>query len=173
MKHNYAGSYGDVKLVPLSENDIEQLRHWRNNPKNSQFIRKIPFIDKDAQRAWFESYLSNEDEIAFAIYRNSCLMGSVSLYDLNNETITFGKLMVGTGRGSGIGFAATQVILSIAFEALNQEAVQAEVSVDNTAALIIYVRIGFLITGRRYNDMAQMDEFTLRIDRERYYRLNK
>lgn len=171
MRHNYGIEYDGIQLRPLERGDIELLRQWRNDPCNSQFIRKLPEITPEAQLAWFQAYLQDNSDITFAVCENDVLLGSVSLYDPDGSAIEFGHLMIGEAKGQGAGRRATNAVLKLAFEQMEYETVNAEVSVDNTAALIIYVRAGFCITGRRYSEKAQMDEFTLALNRNRFFAL--
>ena len=54
--------------------------------------------------------------------------------------------------------------MRIAFEKLGVEKVRAEVSFGNQAALTIYTKVGFRITGERFNEEAQLDEYTIELD---------
>lgn len=173
MDHSYSVSIGDVQLRPLAHGDIESLRLWRNDVKNSRYIRKIDSISPEAQEAWFASYLEDPDTLTFAIEASGELAGSVALYEINDIQAEFGRLMVGERKGSGIGGKATYGILKIAFEDLGLSEVLAEVSVDNTPAIVIYTKLGFRVTGRSYNELAQMDEFSLVIDRDRFESLSR
>lgn len=168
MDHDYSIEYEDVFLRPLRRTDIEQLRIWRNDAANSRYIRKIPEITPEAQQKWFEDYLLDETTYTFAIECAGELVGSVALYDIDGGTAEFGRLMVGGSKGRGIGGKATDAALRVAFDVLGCSEVRAEVSVDNTAAIVIYSRVGFCITGRTFNEAAQMDEFLLRIDAPRF-----
>lgn len=173
MDHSYSVSVGDVQLRPLAHRDIESLRLWRNDAENSRYIRKIASISPEAQEAWFASYLEDADTLTFAIDASGELAGSVALYDIAGTQAEFGRLMVGKRKGSGIGGKATYGILKIAFEELGLIEVLAEVSVDNTPAIIIYTKLGFRVTGRTFNKLAGMDEFSLIIDRARFEALSE
>lgn len=168
MKHARGIRTGSLELRPLEHEDIESLRVWRNDASNSAFIRQIGHITPEAQQRWFESYLDNPMEIAFAIVEDGVLRGSVSLYDFSDATAEFGKLMVGAGKGRGVGGAAAVACARIAFEQMDLRELTACVAVDNTPALIIYVRMGFVIEGRRHNSELGFDEFLIRLDRHRF-----
>ena len=168
MDHDYDIEHEGVSLRPLRRTDIEQLRIWRNDATNSRYIRKIPEITSDAQQKWFEDYLLDDTTYTFAIEYAGELVGSVALYDIDGKTAEIGRLRVGAANGRGVGGKATAAVLKIAFDVLGCDEVRAEVSVDNTAALIIYVRLGFCIVGRRFNSDANMDEFLLCISEPRF-----
>ena len=61
MKHSYMSEYRNVRLKPLAAEDIELLRNWRNDAGNSKYLRKIPHITSEMQKAWFEKYLKGDD----------------------------------------------------------------------------------------------------------------
>jgi RimJ/RimL family protein N-acetyltransferase len=172
MEHSYHAEFEGVELRPLKREDIEALRLWRNDAENSRFIRKLPEITSEVQSTWFEAERADETSITFAICMEGELVGSVSLYELTESSAEFGRLMVGVSKGRGIGFKATLAALGVAFNTLNVRIVKAEVSVGNMPALVIYIRAGFYITGRSYNDLARMDEYSIEIDADRYRRLN-
>ena len=173
MKHSYRYQYEDIELRPIEERDIETLRVWRNDSSNSKYIRKIPEITPSQQQAWFESYLQNESEFGFSIVDgNDELLGSVFLYGIEGTQAEFGRLIVGAAKGKGIGGKTTNAILHLAFEELGLTKVVATVSVDNIAALIIYTKVGFRVTGRQFNEAACMDEFSIEIDATRFSRLH-
>ncbi|MDO4851329.1 MAG: GNAT family N-acetyltransferase [Actinomycetota bacterium] len=172
MKHNYHVQCENVELRPLRFEDIEALRIWRNDAANSRYIRKLPEITPEAQIAWFEAECEDDTSLTFAICVDDELVGSVSLYDITDSSAEFGRLMVGESKGKGIGRKATLATLDIAFNTLHLEIVRAEVSVDNMPALVIYVRVGFCITGKSFNEAAQMDEYKIELDAPRHHRLN-
>ena len=168
MNHQYRIQDKNVALRPLLEKDIESLRVWRNDSKNSKYIKKIPHINKEGQLAWFRRELEDGTSITFAIDYNGEMVGSVSLYDIKDKTCKFGRLMIGAHKGKGIGGVATKLACEFAFNHLSCDKVFAEVSVDNTSALKIYVRCGFEVASRRFNPSAEMDEFEILLTRERF-----
>ena len=172
MKHAYTISFNNILLRPLAFEDISDLRIWRNDPENSKYIRKIPFITEEMQELWFKNYLQDSLEITLAIEYDKSFVGSVSLYDIQETSAVFGKLMVGRQKGKGIGRQATLACLKLAFSQLGLTEIQAEVSVDNTAALIIYIDAGFRIVQRRYNEAIGLDEYVIRIDKKRFEALH-
>lgn len=171
MDHSYRAEIDGVVLRPLDHDDIEMLRVWRNDPENSLYIRKLDYISPENQEAWFESYLADECNLTFAIDFAGQLVGSVSLYDIEAASATFGHLMIGRQKGCGLGKKASQAALAIAFERMRLVEVKAEVSIDNTAAIVIYTELGFQVIGRGYSELARMDEFKIALNSDRYFAL--
>lgn len=115
MNHQYHASYENIMLRPLERKDIENLRVWRNDATQTRFLRKIDHITPEMQEKWYESYLKDNDTIAFAIEETEHLhrmVGSLSLYDFREEQAEIGRLQVGDmeARGHGIGGKSLSLI---------------------------------------------------------------
>ena len=109
MNHQYHASYENIMLRPLERKDIENLRVWRNDATQTRFLRKIDHITPEMQEKWYESYLKDNDTIAFAIEETEHLhrmVGSLSLYDFHilapREIASFARItpLVSTSRVS-------------------------------------------------------------------------
>lgn len=160
MNHHYTEQFENVTLLPLSKEHIGDLRNWRNDEKNARFLRKIPFITSEMQEKWYESYLKNEDELCFAIYENQTLnrvVGSLSLYDFQDQHAEFGKILIGDeqAHGKSVGYHAILAVLKIAFEELKLDTVVLRVFEDNIAARHLYEKAGFQKVGS-----ATVDQMT-------------
>lgn len=152
MNHNYTVNYQNVTLLPLTKEHIELLRKWRNDSKNSRFLRSIPFITPEMQENWYETYLANEDELCLVIYENQVLkrvVGSLSLYEFHDKQAEFGKILIGDeeAHGKSVGYHAILAVLKIAFEELKLEKVVLRVYDENIAAKRIYEKAGFKKVG--------------------------
>ncbi len=169
MVHNYNMKCENVLLRPLSENDIEKLRNWRNNSNNSKYLNKIPHITPDLQKKWYEKYLNNEDEICFAIIENQNLkrmVGSLSLYGFENDECLFGKILIGDqeAHGQKVGLNATKAAVAVAFDQLNMKVVNLYVYEDNLGALKVYKKAGFYISEKLEKDNGKI-EYKMKIER--------
>ena len=170
MVHHHSIDYENVTLRPLDKNDIERLRNWRNDPHNTQFLSKIPYITSDAQESWFESYLSNQDEIAFAIIENQHLkrlVGSLSLYGFSPDFCIFGKILIGDEEAHGrkIGLNATIAATKIAFEQMGLKRVNLYVYSNHNTAISIYKKAGFSIVDE-HESADHKREYTMTMCRE-------
>lgn len=170
MEHEFSIACPGLVLRPLGHGDIESLRIWRNDPQNSTFFRKIGEITPEAQENWYAEYLLDDTHACFAAEHDGKLVGSASLYDIEGSEAEFGRIMVGPAdcKGKGFGSRLSYLTVKAGFELLGLNALRATVAVDNTAALIVYVRLGFCVTGRFHNDASGMDEFNLYLTRERF-----
>lgn len=151
MRHNYKSYYNNVYLRPLSEQDIELLRNWRNNPDNSVFLSKIPYITEQMQKEWYMRYLDNEDEICLAIVEAKELyrvVGSLTLHGFTNESCELGHILIGDkeAHGKKVGVNASIAASQIAFNEKGFEKVYLHVFSANIAACKVYLQAGFKVT---------------------------
>ena len=56
MQHNYNESFKNIRIRPLEIDDIEKLRTWRNDKRNSLYLSRIPYITEKMQQEWFDNY---------------------------------------------------------------------------------------------------------------------
>jgi RimJ/RimL family protein N-acetyltransferase len=75
--------YG-VKLVRLTEDKIELVRRWRNDPKISQFMEYRKEITAEMQKKWFRS-IDNEYNLYFIGLIDGKEVGLVNIKDLNPQ----------------------------------------------------------------------------------------
>lgn len=159
-------TYKNVALKPISENELEYLRSWRNDPENTRYLRQIPYITPEMQKRWYETYLANADEMTFAIYetRELCrVVGSLSLYDFCDGEAEFGKILIGDSEahGKSIGLNATVALLKIAFTSLKLNKVRLHVFKDNVPAVKVYEKAGFVTVDE--HETNGMKELTMEI----------
>lgn len=172
MKHNYEMEKVNVRVRPLEEKDIECLRLWRNNPQNCKYLRKIPYITEEQQKSWFKNYLTDCDEMTFAIDEISELhelVGSASLYNIKEDEVEFGKILIGNecAHGKKVGLNATKAILEIAFTKLSVNNVVLKCYTENQPALHIYHAAGFEVVEQRMTAESRM-EYKMRITKKKY-----
>jgi len=146
MKHSYEFSYKNLRLRPVHENDLEDLRTWRNEPH--PFLSKINHITRENQFEWYEKNLKDKDCYTFAIEETDIfnkLIGSLSLYNFDNKACEFGRVLIGktAARGKGLGFLATVLCLYIGFNKFEIDNVFATVDKNNMSALKAYEKAGF------------------------------
>ena len=97
-------------------------------------------------------YLDDETEMIFAIIDYSIsdeLVGSVSLYNIQENVAEVGKILIGDTRahGKGIGRKALALAMEIGFRKLNLSKIVGAVSPENIQAYTNDMRVGFEIVG--------------------------
>ena len=152
MNHNYTVERGNLLLRPLQEEDIEYLRCWRNDSKQTKFLRPIGHITADMQKKWFEKYLENLDEVTFAIVETQKLnriIGSIALYDFTEDSAEIGKIQIGDPEAHGCGYGSLSIAmaLQIAFTELGRKRVTASVNRNNIPSYRSFQKVGFTVVG--------------------------
>ena len=75
-----------VYLSAIEENELEQLRKWRNLPEYRKHFREYRDISASMQRKWFENVVNNDNStIMFSIHdiENDELLGCCGLCYIN------------------------------------------------------------------------------------------
>lgn len=81
MDYNILSGYG-VSLKRLTENKIELVRRWRNDPKVSQYMEYREIITPEAQRKWFYN-IDNNFNYYFLIMVGDEEIGLINVRDIN------------------------------------------------------------------------------------------
>lgn len=143
-----------MMLLPLRKDHIENLRIWRNDASQTEFLRKLDYITEEKQLQWFQKYCEDETQIVFAIYEIKELnrmVGSVSLYNINLATGTseVGRIQIGDCEAHRRGLGRTSLVgaIKVAFQCLGIKKIIASVHKDNIAAHSNDLKIGFRIVG--------------------------
>jgi RimJ/RimL family protein N-acetyltransferase len=94
------------------------------------------------------------------------------LYDFNEESCFFGKILIGDSMAHGhqVGVNATIAALKIAFSKMQMSRVYLHVFVDNMRAINVYKKVGFQIFDI-HKDTNNRDEYTMIIYKEHFEKL--
>ena len=173
MKHTYKISSGNITLEPLDKPDLESLRKWRNNKKETIFLRPIAHITKEEQRRWFESYLTDKNIIIFSIFENhdlNRLVGSIAAYDFDktSKCCEVGKLQIGDqeAHGKNIGYISMAMLCFFLLYEYGIEKVFAIVHEKNIPAYKSYLKAGFRIVGKE-KTKSQLPGYDYKIEMTR------
>jgi RimJ/RimL family protein N-acetyltransferase len=151
-----------VRLRLLDEADLPLTLAWRNRDDVRTWFFSSQPISPDVHGTWFQRYQADPSDLTFIIEDRTVqrAVGQVSLYriDRDNASAEFGRLMIGdpAARGRGIGLAATQLALEVAFRTLTLHRIHLEVLASNDRAIAIYRACGFGEI-ERVGDVVKMD----------------
>ncbi len=144
-----------VRLRLLTPDDLPLTLAWRNQDAIRQWFFHSAIITPAQHAAWFEQYQGRDDDFVFiieALQAGGAPVGQVALYhvDWAGRRAEFGRLMIGepSASGKGLGRAAAQLALHIAFEDLALDEVYLEVFAANTAAIAVYEKVGFQLVAQ-------------------------
>ncbi len=142
--------YG-VTLNRLTEDKIELIRNWRNDPKIVQHMEYKEYITADMQIVWFQK-VNNGNNYYFIIEYNEKEIGLINIRDIDYE------LMEGEGGiyiyddeclNSTISFQATMCLYDFCFETLKLNRLIAHILKDNKRAIKYNKLLGYeLSTGQ-------------------------
>lgn len=153
MNHSFIVNHDLIKLRPLTSDDIEIVRNWRNQESIRQGFIDQSTIEPWQQEKWFVKYTNDDCDLMFIIeYFNHTQykpVGTVALYKINrtNNSCEFGRLMIGERVAKGLGRVATAVIVEFAIRQLSMESISLQVLKNNSRAIKIYEDVGFEIYG--------------------------
>jgi len=174
MKHEITIAYSDILLRPVQENDLESLRTWRNDSMISQFLIKTDYITPEKQLEWFKKTTADTDSYLFAIEESKALnriIGSLSVYNIRDDIVEYGRLMIGDdeAHGKGLGFMAVTSIVYYAFEKLKKSIVECNIHEENIPCLKVHYKVGFTVQGE-VSDPDGGKELILRVEKESFYK---
>ena len=135
-------------LSPLEESEIEDLRILRN--KYRHFFADTFEIYPDAQSKWYARYLEKANDYMFSVRQSSDRkwIGTVAVYDVDllRSCAEFGRLMIDHERTNlrGIGVDIVMIISKFARLQLHLNTLYLDVRRDNPAAIITYLKSGFI-----------------------------
>ncbi|MCQ2975200.1 MAG: GNAT family N-acetyltransferase [Bacteroidales bacterium] len=75
--------YG-VTLKRLTEDKIELVRQWRNNPKIQQYMEYREYITEEMQKNWFQK-INNDNNYYFIIVYNNKEIGLINIKNIDYE----------------------------------------------------------------------------------------
>jgi RimJ/RimL family protein N-acetyltransferase len=138
-----------ITIRPLRAKDAAISYRWRNNPEIWKYTKSKPDkkITYEIELAWLREVLKRPNERRFAICvgEDSQYIGNVQLTDIDERTAQF-HIFIGEidYHGKGVGTKSTLLILDYAFSVLELETVYLFVNKNNTAAIKLYEKCGFL-----------------------------
>ena len=167
MKHSLKNKYENVRIRQLEESDLEYLREWRNNPANTKYLNQLPYITIEMQKSWYHSYLADDSEMIFAIEETidvKRIVGSMALYNFEEDTVEFGKILIGEpqAHGKSVGVNALEAIKKIAKSELGMKSIYLHVYKDNIGALKVYEKSGFVVEDTHFTENG-FEEYTMRV----------
>lgn len=176
MEHSYGAEYQNIRLRPLEEKDIENLRIWRNDTEASRFLRPIGPVSPRMQKNWFEGCQKDPSQIIFAIEETeklNRLVGSVALYDFDENSAELGKIQIGDpeAHGRGIGRISFAMAAWIGFQKLGVKKITASVHRENLPAYKNDMRIGFRVVGSHEAAVGGVED-EIEIDEKRLLEQN-
>jgi RimJ/RimL family protein N-acetyltransferase len=142
-----------VELREVGEDDLEQLRNWRNDPLVNQFMISQQEITIDQQQAWFKKIQRDKAQQHFVIrYKNSAIgYANLKARGLGNTLAQSSVIEPGLYianeqyRNNILAFSPTLLLNDYCFDSLGVEKLLALVKQSNLAALNYNKKLGYTV----------------------------
>jgi RimJ/RimL family protein N-acetyltransferase len=158
-----------VVLRPLVQEDLEQVRQWRNDPAISQFMLSQEMISKEQQQAWFNKIQQDNTQQHFMILYKDKAIGCANIKTrfqgetlLSAEVLEPGLYIADERyRNNILAFSPTLVMNDYCFNQLGVSSLFAVVKAENQAALNYNLKLGYRIdnNGELLEISLQKDDY--------------
>ena len=168
-------NYG-ITLQRLTEDKIEQVRNWRNDPKIALFMEHQDYIDPEMQIQWFRK-INNDNNFFFIIVYEEKEIGLINLKDIDYTTKEGeGGIFIFDDRylNSDVSFRATLCMIDFGFETLHLKSISAHILTTNKRAILFNKSLGFIKSNNQEGILNQLYHLTVEEylrERERVIRL--
>lgn len=140
----------NVELKPLKQEDLEQLRLWRNCPDIKKQMLDQTEISTQQQQRWFNRVCIDRRQMQFVIYYKNQKVGACNLKSPTPSIVTKCDSLE-TGfylgdakyRGTILAFFAALALNRYAFEQLGIKFLKSQVKSSNSAALRFNGQLGY------------------------------
>lgn len=142
-----------VKLSPILKEDAPILFKWINDAETVRFNNTYKPISWESHIVWFEALGKDTSKVIFGIrsFEDDRLIGTIQLTNIHT-IYRSAEISIRIGehsdRNRGVGSAAIKLAVQFAFNDLNLMRVYLHVFADNSRAVSVYKKIGFLEEGR-------------------------
>ncbi len=74
-------SFDNIVLRSIDENDIDNLRMWKNANREAFFYNKI--ITRDDQKKWYDEYICRKKDYIFMVLYKDVKIGCIGFREIN------------------------------------------------------------------------------------------
>jgi UDP-4-amino-4,6-dideoxy-N-acetyl-beta-L-altrosamine N-acetyltransferase len=152
----------DIELVPLTEEDLERVRAWRNLPEVSQYMYTEDEISKEQQENWFRKIQQEENSKYWVIKYGDEKLGVANLADIDkrNSKCYWGFYLGNSNlRGKGIGAKVEYNVLQYVFDELKLNKLCGEVFSFNEKVVAMHEKFGFRREGYLRNHIYKNNKY--------------
>lgn len=137
----------EVKIRTLREDDAHTSYMWRNDPEVFKFTGNIyqQAITLQNELDWIRKIIAIKNDYRCAIEVDNIYVGNIYLTDISNGKATY-HIFIGNKSfwGKGIAYQASLLIIKYAKDVLKLNNIELLVRPQNSAALRLYKRLGFM-----------------------------
>ncbi|MCK8493081.1 UDP-4-amino-4,6-dideoxy-N-acetyl-beta-L-altrosamine N-acetyltransferase [Spirosoma sp. RP8] len=136
----------DIELTPLTEEDIELVRTWRNMPEVSQYMYTSEMITYEQQASWFARIKNDSTCRYWVITYNNQKVGLASITGISHTLSScYWAFYLGdvTIRKGGLGAKVEFNVLDYVFSELKLNKLRCEVMTFNEKVISMHEKFGF------------------------------
>ncbi|MDD4050946.1 MAG: UDP-4-amino-4,6-dideoxy-N-acetyl-beta-L-altrosamine N-acetyltransferase [candidate division Zixibacteria bacterium] len=140
----------DFRLRPMTENDLEMVLNWRNQPHIREMMYKDHVISREEHQLWFEKTKDNPASVYLILEYRGRPLGQTNFTKIDREASScmWGFYIGEDTRPRGTGTVMGFLSLDYAFENVSLREVVGEVLEHNAKSHELFERLGFTLTGR-------------------------
>ena len=158
----------NITIRKFDDTDIPNKVRWINDQRNNQYLHYDLPLELEKTKKWFETVKDRTDRYDAVIEADGIPVGLVGLLNIDEKNKK-AEYYISMGEHSykrkGIAYNASVQILEYAFLVLKLNKVYLNVDSQNTAACVLYEKLGMICEGEFAQDLWHRGEF---IDRKRY-----
>ncbi|WP_232683678.1 GNAT family N-acetyltransferase [Leuconostoc mesenteroides] len=138
-----------MKLRPLEKRDLPYIYEQENSRKVMALWFEEPYTSFDELQILYDRHILDQTERRFVVEENDRFIGVVELMDIDtlHRHTEIQIIIHSEFQGHGYAQAAMRTGIEYAFTVLNMHKVYLYVDVNNSAAIHIYKKIGFIPEG--------------------------
>lgn len=136
----------DIKLVDLTEYDLEIVRNWRNSESVAQYMYTETYITQEQQIKWFQKINSDKSCKYWIIEFENKKLGLASITGIDKTLSScYWAFYLGdtSTRGAGIGGKVEFNVIEYVFNELKLNKLRCEVFVSNEKVIKLHEKFGF------------------------------
>ncbi|MFN2533462.1 MAG: GNAT family N-acetyltransferase [Pyrinomonadaceae bacterium] len=141
----------NVGLAPLTLADSSIMWQWINDREEVIFNSAYKPVNESQHNAWFEAIQQRRDVVIFGIrlIEADRLIGTCQLHGINtvHRSAELQIRLTADDRGKGYGTEAVQLLLQFGFIDLNLYRIYLHVFENNSRAIAVYEKTGFVREG--------------------------
>jgi len=170
----------NVYIRKFEERDIGYKVRWINDERNNKYLHYDLPLTEEKTLNWFRNVKNRTDRVDYTVICDNEPAGLIGLLNIDNKNkkaeyyICIGEEKY---KGKGVAYAATKLLLEIAYKQFGLQKIYLYTEVGNIRAQRLFEKIGFEKEGLLKNDLIyngkKVDRYIYGLDLEAYIKRNQ